>query len=221
MNILIMDKKLSTTKDRVLKAACKIFAEKGFHEATVAEICTAARANIASVNYYFGDKETLYDHVWERAFSIATETFPINQDLPKTPTLEEMLYQFTSAILHRIFSENESGLFAKLLYREMASPTLSLKKITEDYLLPQSQYMASIIQSMPNSMLDIYARTQCVHSIIAQCAFYNFSRPLRGQMIGKETMSEKEIDHIALHIVRFSLGGLKEIQQNQSTDFAD
>jgi AcrR family transcriptional regulator len=37
------------TRDRVLRAARKVFAEKGLRDATVAEICTRARANLAAV----------------------------------------------------------------------------------------------------------------------------------------------------------------------------
>ena len=202
-----------TTKERLLKSACYIFAEKGFREATVAEICEAAGANIAAVNYHFGDKEKLYDEVWHRAFSHANETYPIDGGLSENSSVEEGLHAFASAILHRIFSDGENGLFAKLLYREMASPTLALTKIALDYLFPQSQYMASVIKSIPDAEFDEQTLFLCTHSIIGQCAFYNFSRPLRECMIGQETMSEKEIDSTARHIARFSLGGLKEIQK--------
>ncbi len=209
-----------TTKERVLQAACKIFSEKGFHEATVAEICETAGANIASVNYHFGDKEKLYDEVWHYAFSHATATYPVDGVLPENSGIEEGLYIFASAILHRIFSEGENGLFAKLLYREMASPTLALEKIATDYLFPQSQHLASLIQTMPDSHFDAQSLFLCTHSIIGQCAFYNFSRPLREHMIEKKTMTEEEIDRTARHIAYFSLGGLKEIQKDRSTDYS-
>ena len=51
---------LDDTATRVLNAAGPIFAEKGFKDATVREICSAAGVNLASVNYYFRDIVT-YD----------------------------------------------------------------------------------------------------------------------------------------------------------------
>src|SRR5215472_16229012 len=51
---------VSGTEKRLLEAAGEIFAEHGYRAATVRQICEKARANIAAVNYYFGDKEEFY-----------------------------------------------------------------------------------------------------------------------------------------------------------------
>ena len=48
------------TKARLLEAAGEEFAEKGFELARVRAICERAGANLAAVNYHFGDKEQLY-----------------------------------------------------------------------------------------------------------------------------------------------------------------
>ena len=49
----------TNTRQRVLEAAGEVFAERGFRAATVREICQRAKANLAAVNYHFGDKERL------------------------------------------------------------------------------------------------------------------------------------------------------------------
>lgn len=201
------------TKERLLKAACCIFAEKGFRDATVADICEAADANIAAVNYHFGDKESLYDAVWRHAFEITASTYPIDGGLPENPTLADGLFCYASAILCRIFSEDEAGLFPKLLSHEMTSPTLALEKIATAALIPQSLYLKSIILPVLGKGIGEAALRQCMLSIIGQCAFFNFSRGLREQVIGKKTISRQEIEQHARHIARFSIGGLKEIQK--------
>ena len=48
------------TRGKLLAAAGEIFAEKGFRETTIAEICLKAGTNVAAVNYHFGSKEALY-----------------------------------------------------------------------------------------------------------------------------------------------------------------
>ena len=48
------------TRERVLRSAAQLFADRGFKKVTVREICRAARANVAAVNYHFGDKGGLF-----------------------------------------------------------------------------------------------------------------------------------------------------------------
>ena len=64
--------KFEDSKERILDAATRVFAERGFHAATVRQICAAASMNVAMVKYYFGSKEKLYCEVVRRHFSFAT-----------------------------------------------------------------------------------------------------------------------------------------------------
>ena len=61
------------TKARLLEAAGEEFAEKGFELARVRAICERAGANLAAVNYHFGDKEQLYVEVLREAHRCGLE----------------------------------------------------------------------------------------------------------------------------------------------------
>ncbi len=63
------------TRQRLLETAGQVFAEQGFRAATVRDICRRAGANIASVNYHFGDKERLYSEVLLFASLCASEKY--------------------------------------------------------------------------------------------------------------------------------------------------
>lgn len=206
-----MSKPLNT-KARLLKVACNIFAQKGFRDATVAEICEAAEANIAAVNYHFGNKESLYDACWRHAFEITATVYPIEGSLAEDPTLEDCLFSYANAILHRIFSEDESGLFAKLLHRELSNPTLALERITTDALFPQSRFLGEMVRTELGPHIDDEQVELCMHSVIGQCAFYNFGRGLRERVLGLKGMTEEDIQCIARHIARFSMGGLNAVK---------
>ncbi|MEJ8303024.1 TetR family transcriptional regulator [Saccharibacillus sacchari] len=50
-------------KTRIVKAAKKLMAEKGFESTTVREICAEADANLSLVSYYYGGKEHVFEAV--------------------------------------------------------------------------------------------------------------------------------------------------------------
>ena len=70
-------KKSEAKKEKLLAVAGDLFMEKGFRDATVAEICSRADANISAVNYHFGSKEALYQEAWRHSFDRVAEDVPI------------------------------------------------------------------------------------------------------------------------------------------------
>jgi hypothetical protein len=48
------------TRERVLKAAQRLFADYGYKDTSVRAAVTRARVNQAAINYHFGGKEGLY-----------------------------------------------------------------------------------------------------------------------------------------------------------------
>ena len=56
------------TRRRLLEAACQVFGEKGYRDATNAEVCEKAGANIAAINYHFGSKQALLEAILDRFF---------------------------------------------------------------------------------------------------------------------------------------------------------
>ncbi|MFO7609043.1 MAG: helix-turn-helix domain-containing protein [Candidatus Krumholzibacteriia bacterium] len=57
-----------TTKDRLLDAAERLFAEKRFDEVSVRELAAAAGVNTAAMNYHFQGKDNLFAEVVRRRF---------------------------------------------------------------------------------------------------------------------------------------------------------
>src|SRR2546422_8421548 len=54
------------TRERLLEAAERLFAERGFSATSVRALTSEARSNVASVNYHFGGKEGLYREMFRR-----------------------------------------------------------------------------------------------------------------------------------------------------------
>ncbi len=62
------------TKERILDAAERLFADEGFAATSLRQITAEAGVNLAAVNYHFGSKESLLTAVFER------RVVPINKD---------------------------------------------------------------------------------------------------------------------------------------------
>jgi AcrR family transcriptional regulator len=58
----------------MMQAAVRVFAEKGYHAATVRDIVTAAGVAIGTFYFYFPDKETLFVHLYEETADFLVQT---------------------------------------------------------------------------------------------------------------------------------------------------
>ena len=79
-----------------------MFAERGFESTTVRDICQAAGANVAAVNYYFGDKERLYVEAVVRAHRWRLDQAQLpdwNADTPPRKKLADFIETFFRRVL--------------------------------------------------------------------------------------------------------------------------
>src|SRR5438094_7928082 len=103
------------TEKRLLEAAGEIFAEYGYRAATVRQICERAAANIAAVNYHFGDKEGLYMAVLRAVHNAHVEKYRPTLALPAGATPEKSLRAYIRWLLNRSFDEGAPGWHRKFL----------------------------------------------------------------------------------------------------------
>src|SRR5438876_4153196 len=92
----------AATEQRLLEAAGEVFAEKGFRAATIREIIQRAKANIAAVNYHFGDKEGLYGAVFRYARQACAEKYPFVDAVAEGASPRERLQRLVRSLLMRL-----------------------------------------------------------------------------------------------------------------------
>ena len=202
------------TRTRVLKSACAVFAAKGYRDATVAEICERAGANVASVNYHFRDKESLYAEVWRDAHQRAFEAFPADGGLPDDATAEQRLGAHVRALLQRVLCPGEAGQFAHLLLREMVEPTSALQGVLDEAIRPQRDRTIQIVRELLGEDASEFQVRLTVMSIVNQCLAFAFTKPVREHFSGRADLEEVHMEKLADHVLRFSLAGIREIRRS-------
>ncbi|MBC8378245.1 MAG: CerR family C-terminal domain-containing protein [Planctomycetes bacterium] len=199
-------------KALLLEAATKVFAEKGFRDTTIADICQDACSNMASVNYYFGSKDELYAEVWKNAFHDAMEKYPPDMQLTPDAAPEDQLRALVKSFLYKMLDSGELGYAGQILLMEMANPTETIENIKQDAIEPLRKRMVAILRQLLGEQTDEQDVAFCAMSVIHQCMGFGFHRgklppPLRELEINglHEALSE--------HITRFSLAGIEAVKK--------
>lgn len=195
------------TKQRLLEAAGEVFAARGYEAATTREICQRAEANIAAVNYHFGDKHRLYVEAVQLAHCVRANQVPLPDWSPDTPATER-LRMFIRNLLERMVFEDRPAWHLELAMRELARPTDACVEVVNDFIRPMAESLEAILRDLlPAQMArpEIYL---VGNSVVAQCLFYHQNRPIISLLMGPETYEALSIDLLAAHITRFTLAAL-------------
>lgn len=193
------------TQQRLLEAAEQVFAEKGFEAASVREICKQAGANVAAINYYFGDKERLYIETVKYAHRGCTEGAAFPEWGPDTPPTQK-LRDFIQVMVARMLSP-QSQASLQLMMREMAQPTAACEEVVRDYIRPIAQKLGGILAELCPTTTD-QQRILIAFSIVGQCHFYRSHRAVASLLIGEDAFRQLEEPLVASHIIAFTLRAL-------------
>lgn len=79
------------TRERILQAACKVFAEFGYEAATFQAIAVEIGLTRPAINNYFSSKSALYSAIVQRVGSAVSEAITIASD---EPTLADQVVAF-------------------------------------------------------------------------------------------------------------------------------
>ena len=136
----------TNTREKLLAAASEIFVQKGFRDATVAEICNLAEANLAAVNYHFGSKEALYQEAWRFSFAASIKAHPPDGGVRVDAPAEERLRGQIKALIERAADENSTDFIISQM--EFANPTGLLEEVMKSEMIPLREKTLSLMREL-------------------------------------------------------------------------
>jgi TetR/AcrR family transcriptional regulator, regulator of cefoperazone and chloramphenicol sensitivity len=197
------------TRERLLKAAERLFADRGFKKVTVREICRAARANVAAVNYHFGDKLGLYREVMRSAIDAMRATNDAARQAGAGHDAEEQLHRYIVIFVHRVLGSGRDTVH-KLIHREMNDPTPALDSLVEQAVRPRIEYLSGLIAEIMDCAPSDERVLRCVASIQAQSIAY-LPNPIAARLGLTFKPTPARLDELAEHIAQFSLAGVHAV----------
>ena len=198
------------TRCKLLHAAGEIFADRGFHQATVRDITLRAGVNIAAVNYHFRDKAELYRAVLNECHCTAQAIAEPVQPADATP--EERLRFFIDGFLHRLLHPDRPKWHGLLMAREMTEPTGALDILVEESIRPRARELERIVVELTQGKVSQDRVWMLCFSVVSQCLFYLHDRPLIERLHPNLATNPPTIEQLVDHISAFSLVAIRAAQ---------
>ncbi len=202
--------KSSATRERLLEAGGEVFAERGYRDSTIDEICRRAKVNIAAVNYHFGDKRRLYAEVFRYAHRWSAEqytAFGHSGGAARHLLAYELLLAYICSFVEGILGRGRTAWHSVLVAREIAQPSGALERFYEEELRPRHEYLEAVVHEIVGPKLALSQVRLCVFSILAQCIYYHTARLSLAALYPKALLDPQRI---AEHIAQFSLDALRQ-----------
>ena len=206
----------SDSRQCLLHAALRCFAEHGFVKTTTRMIADAAKANVASIRYYFGDKAGIY-----RAAFIEPMGQPQDDiELFDSPalSLEQALRGLYSGFIEPLKRGELVQLCTKLHMREMVEPTGLWQREIDHGIAPYHQALVKVLcrhLGITKEDDDVHRLAIC---IVAQAVFLYMGREVLQTVRPRLVDSPAALDVMGERLVHYALALVQAEQQRRNTE---
>jgi len=200
----------------LLEVAGPIFADLGYQATTIREICAGAGANVAAINYHFGDKLGLYTEVLQQSVR-AVQLIAVQNTLDQNTPPEEILRALIRARLRSISGDDLPDWHSRLLAHELAQPTPALRQLIDKVARPICKRLLELIGGMIGLPAKDENTRLCAISVVGQVLAYVLPGPLLTEIWPELRMTPEQVERIADHIADFSLSYLQDFRSRHGT----
>ncbi len=211
--------KSERTKERILRAAERLFAEHGFDGVSLRQIAAAADVQLALLSYYFATKEGLYRAVFRRRIEpIAEErrrqlqTVMARKDPP--PRIEEVLDALARPWVE-IRDKRGGSHYARLIAREVGDPREAKRGIVRDMLDPIArEFIAAMELALPDRPR---AEVHWGYHFFIGALLLLMLKPERPQRLSGNLCNIADGEAVTAEIVQFFARALRASESNDKT----
>jgi TetR/AcrR family transcriptional regulator, regulator of cefoperazone and chloramphenicol sensitivity len=121
-----------STRDRILKTATRLFAERGYEGTSIRTLAAKARVNQAAINYHFKSKDGLYREILRAAIHALTEQQLSHAQETQAMPRERALGEFVRQQLRPLSARDDVTQYIHLLNWEAVRPTTVYRKLVSE-----------------------------------------------------------------------------------------
>src|SRR5690606_22475495 len=155
------------TKDNIIDAAIYLFNSKGYEGTTVREIANKAKANIATISYYYSGKQGLLEECLIRFFE--PYLVCLEEEVEKLE-IDHPLICLQRAVKRILILQSKNHLLTRFVWREVTIDSQTSREIITTYLMKERYLLKTMIQSalketktaLPLSMIIIQLKGMLV-----------------------------------------------------------
>jgi AcrR family transcriptional regulator len=197
------------TRDRILKAAERLFADRGYEATSVRAIVAKARVNQAAINYHFAGKDGLYREVLRAAFRALTEQQLAHAQEMKVMSREQALGEFVRHQLRPLSARDELSRHIRLFNWEAVRPTAVFRKLVSEEAAP---FMELAVDLVRRFMPEADGRTLVIAAVwlIGQCSIFVRSREQLANPPASLALDEATIGRLCELVTVWALAGLEQ-----------
>ena len=195
------------TRERIMKAAERLFAERGYDATSIRAIVAKARVNQAAINYHFDGKDGLYREVLRAAFGALTEQQLEHADEMKAMSREAALADFIRRQLRPLLGRDEFSRYMRILNWETVRPTAVFRKLLSEEAAP---FMGLAVELVRRFQPEADQRTLVAAAVwlLGQCSVFLRNREQLADPPLGLVLDENSVEWLAQTVSRWATGGL-------------
>lgn len=207
------------TPRRIMDAAERLFAERGFAGTSVRDITAAADCNIAAVNYHFGSKEKLYRELFcarldelreQRTAAVAA----VVEQAEREQDVRRVVDAFARAFVRPLRDPQRGRWVMGMFMREMTDPRLERRILVEKLFAPVQAMMCDALRRCVKGLSERRALL-CVHSLVAQLLHaVQVERLFGSEAKGTPAAVLMDTDAMVAHVVAFSVAAIEGMAED-------
>jgi len=197
------------TRERIMKAAGRLFAERGYDGTSVRAIVARARVNQAAINYHFAGKDGLYREVLRAALRALTEHQLASAERAEAVPREVALGDFVRGQLRPLTARDELSRHIQLFNWEAVRPTAVFRQLVSEEAAP---FMTVAVNLVRRFLPAADQRTLVAAAVwlIGQCSVFVRNRDQLAAAPLNLPLDEAAVDRLVELISRWAIGGLAQ-----------